>query len=63
MAYPNSGERWDADARRWRGGSAFDAGLATGWERSGARLIGGCCRVGPAGIAAVAAELGAGGRK
>ncbi len=61
VAYPNSGERWDADARRWRGSSAFDAGLAAGWERSGARLIGGCCRVGPAGIAAVAAELDAGG--
>lgn len=60
VAYPNSGERWDADARRWHGGSAFDPGLATDWQRSGARLIGGCCRVGPAAIAAVAAELGAG---
>lgn len=63
VAYPNSGERWDADARRWHGGSAFDPGLAAGWQRSGARLIGGCCRVGPAAIAAVAAELGAGGRQ
>ena len=63
VAYPNSGERWDADARRWHGGSAFDPGLVTGWQRSGARLIGGCCRVGPATIAAVAAELDTGERQ
>ncbi|HJX43829.1 MAG TPA: homocysteine S-methyltransferase family protein [Geodermatophilus sp.] len=28
-----------------------------GWVRAGARLVGGCCRVGPAGIAAIAATL------
>jgi homocysteine S-methyltransferase len=60
VAYPNSGERWDAQGRRWTGGSAFDPGLVAGWRRAGARLIGGCCRVGPAGIAGIVAALTAG---
>ncbi|WP_237555468.1 homocysteine S-methyltransferase [Streptomyces sp. DvalAA-14] len=57
VVYPNSGERWDAEGRRWQGGSVFDPGQALRWQAAGARLIGGCCRVGPAGIAAVAAAL------
>ncbi|MGP3968870.1 homocysteine S-methyltransferase [Streptomyces sp. 6N223] len=60
VAYPNSGEGWDARGSRWRGSSAFDPGLALDWHRAGARLIGGCCRVGPADIAALAATLGRG---
>jgi homocysteine S-methyltransferase len=58
VAYPNSGERWDAAARRWRGNSAFSPELVRGWRAAGASLIGGCCRVGPAQIAALAAILG-----
>jgi homocysteine S-methyltransferase len=61
VVYPNSGEHWDAHARRWAGGSAFDPARVTGWRASGARLIGGCCRVGPAEIAAIAAVLRDGG--
>ncbi|MEU1277193.1 homocysteine S-methyltransferase [Streptomyces sp. NPDC005805] len=61
VAYPNSGERWDAAARRWRGPAGFDPALAAEWRGAGARLIGGCCRVGPSTVAAVAARLGAGG--
>lgn len=61
VAYPNSGEQWDAEGRRWVGGSVFDPGLVAGWRQAGARLVGGCCRVGPAGIAGVAAELRGGG--
>ncbi|WP_431962653.1 homocysteine S-methyltransferase [Actinacidiphila sp. bgisy160] len=57
VVYPNSGETWDERARHWHGGSAFDPALASGWQRAGARLIGGCCRVGPAQIAALAAAL------
>ncbi|WP_329137518.1 homocysteine S-methyltransferase [Streptomyces sp. NBC_01476] len=57
VAYPNSGEEWDGQARRWSGGSAFDPGTARRWEAAGARLIGGCCRVGPAQIARLAAAL------
>ncbi|MGW3243590.1 homocysteine S-methyltransferase [Streptomyces sp. NPDC001070] len=57
VVYPNSGERWHERARDWRGGSAFDPVHVRDWERAGARLIGGCCRVGPAQIAALAAAL------
>jgi homocysteine S-methyltransferase len=58
VAYPNSGESWDARDSRWRGAPAFDPALALTWQRSGARLIGGCCRVGPTDVAALAAALG-----
>ncbi|MEU9579235.1 homocysteine S-methyltransferase [Streptomyces chilikensis] len=54
VVYPNSGEAWDAAARGWTGGSAFDPGAVTAWREAGARLVGGCCRVGPDAIAAVA---------
>lgn len=57
VVYPNSGETWDATARGWRGGAAFSAERAEGWRRAGARLIGGCCRVGPDAIADVASRL------
>lgn len=54
VAYPNSGEAWDAEARAWREDPSFDATLVRGWISAGARLIGGCCRVGPEAIAEVA---------
>ncbi|MFJ9700427.1 homocysteine S-methyltransferase [Streptomyces fradiae] len=57
VVYPNSGERWDAAARGWRGRPAFSADLAEEWREAGARLIGGCCRVGPDTVAAVAERL------
>jgi homocysteine S-methyltransferase len=57
VAYPNSGQGWDAGRRAWTGSSAFEAGAVSGWIARGARLVGGCCRVGPADIAAVATEL------
>ncbi|WP_212914452.1 homocysteine S-methyltransferase [Streptomyces sp. TS71-3] len=57
VVYPNSGERWDAAARSWRGPSRFAPGRAGAWYAAGARLIGGCCRVGPDAVAGVAAEL------
>jgi homocysteine S-methyltransferase len=47
VVYPNSGESWDATTRTWRQQSTFDAGLVHSWIEAGARLIGGCCRVGP----------------
>jgi homocysteine S-methyltransferase len=56
VAYPNSGEAWDAGGRRWTGGAADSTTLAQGWAAAGAALIGGCCRVGPADIAALAQE-------
>ncbi|MFI7011114.1 homocysteine S-methyltransferase [Streptomyces sp. NPDC050145] len=57
VVYPNSGERWDAVARRWRGESTFGAERVGGWCAAGARLIGGCCRVGPDGVSAIAETL------
>jgi len=53
VAYPNSGERWDAVGRRWAGPAAFDATAVRSWVAAGARLVGGCCRVGPSEIAAL----------
>lgn len=50
VVYPNSGERWDAGLRTWAGDSTFDAGRVRAWQEGGARLVGGCCRVGPARI-------------
>lgn len=61
VVYPNSGERWDAGARRWRGGPTYDPARSPDWSASGARLIGGCCRVGPDTIARVAALTRGGG--
>jgi S-methylmethionine-dependent homocysteine/selenocysteine methylase len=57
VAYPNSGEAWDASARRWTGSPGFDADAVPGWVAAGARLVGGCCRVRPADIARLAAAL------
>jgi S-methylmethionine-dependent homocysteine/selenocysteine methylase len=57
VVYPNSGETWDAGARAWREVPTFDAGLVRSWIDAGARLIGGCCRVGPDGIRQVAAAV------
>ncbi|GLV74133.1 homocysteine S-methyltransferase [Streptomyces hygroscopicus] len=57
VVYPNSGEEWDATARSWRGRATFDPGRVTAWHDAGARLIGGCCRVGPERIAELAAMV------
>ncbi|MBF4461941.1 MULTISPECIES: homocysteine S-methyltransferase [unclassified Rathayibacter] len=57
VVYPNGGEEWDADARRWSGEPAFDPALVASWREAGAGLIGGCCRVGPAAIAALGHAL------
>ncbi|MFE9763619.1 homocysteine S-methyltransferase [Streptomyces sp. NPDC005808] len=58
VVYPNSGEEWDAQARAWNGRSMFTAEQVEGWRRGGARLIGGCCRVGPGAITAIHEALG-----
>lgn len=57
VVYPNSGEKWDAEARRWRGSATFDPARVAGWVDAGARLIGGCCQVGPDLIADLAVLL------
>ncbi|MGW4159241.1 homocysteine S-methyltransferase [Streptomyces sp. NPDC004788] len=57
VVYPNSGEQWDAAARGWRGAATFDPARTDRWRAAGARLIGGCCRVGPDAIAELAVTL------
>lgn len=59
VAYPNSGEGWDALARRWTGGSVYDVTLAAAWLEAGAAYVGGCCRVGPREIRRLSERLGA----
>jgi homocysteine S-methyltransferase len=58
IVYPNSGERWDATARNWVGPARFDAEDVESWISGGARLVGGCCRVGPPEIRAVRDRVG-----
>ncbi|MET3511014.1 homocysteine S-methyltransferase [Plantibacter flavus] len=55
VVYPNSGEHWDADARCWRG--AAGVGEVEAWLEAGATVVGGCCRVMPADIAGVRAQV------
>ncbi|WUH90169.1 homocysteine S-methyltransferase [Streptomyces sp. NBC_00433] len=57
VAYPNSGEQWNAAARDWEGAPDLSPLLAAAWHASGARLIGGCCRVGPPAITALRTAL------
>jgi homocysteine S-methyltransferase len=57
VVYPNSGQGWDAVARSWTGRSAFEPADVSGWVADGARLVGGCCRVGPEDITALRATL------
>ncbi|TQN43208.1 homocysteine S-methyltransferase [Blastococcus colisei] len=57
VVYPNSGEAWDAEARRWTGSPGISPDVGPTWVAAGARLVGGCCRVRPADIAALAATI------
>jgi homocysteine S-methyltransferase len=52
VVYPNSGEHYDAGSNSWRGTcSPLECGAAAlNWRNSGATIIGGCCRMGPAHI-------------
>ena len=61
VAYPNAGEGYDAPtanrAGRWTGTPVPPEGFADAakaWIAAGARLVGGCCRTGPAHIRALA---------
>ncbi len=55
MAYPNSGETWNADSGEWSGTAVpLDfAAAAAEWVAAGAKIVGGCCRTTPAHIAAM----------
>lgn len=51
VAYPNSGQEWNAVTRTWEGEPRFPLPMVGAWRRVGAKAIGGCCRVTPAEIA------------
>ena len=53
VVYPNSGERWDSVAHAWNDAATFRPEAVGEWISRGARLVGGCCRVGPAEIQAI----------
>lgn len=55
--YPNSGEIWDAVARRWTGEPTVGA-RGAGWVAKGVRLLGGCCRVDASQIARLGRSVG-----
>lgn len=57
VAYPNSGEGWDSGTHTWSGHASYDVSLAPSWVAAGAGYVGGCCRVGPSDIAALAGVL------
>jgi homocysteine S-methyltransferase len=52
LAYPNSGEGWDAIHKCWLPSSVEKnrKELALRWKAAGAKLLGGCCRTTPADI-------------
>ena len=60
LAYPNSGERYEAETKTWseERSSGDLPDLAAEWRARGARLIGGCCRVTAPDLTRLAAALG-----
>ena len=58
IVYPNSGEEWDGERRTWIGKARWSPDLPSQWVAEGARIVGGCCRVTPDDIAALAASVG-----
>ena len=58
VAYPNLGEAWDSTTHTWVGEGHLDVESAAGWAADGAAYVGGCCRVGPDRITALATRLG-----
>jgi homocysteine S-methyltransferase len=63
VAYPNQGRSWDAERHTWTGRASFDLDLVPSWVEAGARLVGGCCEVGPEHVAALAASIGSAAQK
>jgi homocysteine S-methyltransferase len=61
VAYPNSGETYDATAKAWRGRQdpCDWAERARAWRAAGARLVGGCCRTRPDHVRALRLALDA----
>jgi len=49
VVYPNSGEGWSKE-NGWVGGAKTFTQHIPKWMELGAKIIGGCCRVGPVDI-------------
>jgi homocysteine S-methyltransferase len=60
IVYPNSGEVYHAESKRWLGLAQAPAcgAMAQSWLAKGADIIGGCCRIGPAQIREMRRVLG-----
>lgn len=52
IVYPNSGERYDAAHKTWRGESdpSTFGSMSREWRKLGAAIVGGCCRTRPSHI-------------
>lgn len=57
VIYPNSGEGWDADNRTWVAAETAAHFPVSRWTAEGGRLVGGCCRISPSDISALAVQL------
>ena len=59
MAYPNSGETYNVSDNNWLGTvTPGDCATAAGtWIEAGAKVVGGCCRMGPEHISAMASLI------
>jgi homocysteine S-methyltransferase len=56
IAYPNSGRVWDGNERGWLtlGSDRLALDAVAEWIDAGARIVGGCCGIGPAAIGELA---------
>jgi S-methylmethionine-dependent homocysteine/selenocysteine methylase len=56
VAYPNSGRVWDGNERGWLtlGSDHLALDAVAEWIDAGARIVGGCCGIGPAAIGEIA---------
>ncbi|MCX5375292.1 homocysteine S-methyltransferase [Streptomyces sp. NBC_00091] len=57
VAYPNDGSVWDAATGTWNAPATPAPWPVPAWRSAGARLIGGCCRIGPDQITALRSRL------
>lgn len=57
VVYPNAGRTWDGAASEWNGDGSdrLPAAAVREWVALGATLVGGCCGLGPAAVADIAA--------
>jgi homocysteine S-methyltransferase len=65
LAYPNSGESYDAATKTWGAAAGSREGAAktrladhvAEWVEAGVRIIGGCCRTTPSDIKSIRAAV------